>query len=139
MAISLGLYFWFMRLCKASYPVDTTFDINALPFPCAPGDCLLDEPAKPILLPADFPGQASLYSLDHQCQQIFGKTFRHCANTTHEDICSQLWCKLDTGERLCQTKNGSLPWADGTPCGARKMCLDGQCVLEAAVLPQVTL
>ncbi|XP_060107206.1 A disintegrin and metalloproteinase with thrombospondin motifs 8 [Heteronotia binoei] len=92
------------------------------------GDCLLDEPAKPISLPTDLPGQVPLYNLDHQCQQIFGKEFRHCPNTTHEDICSQLWCKVEAGEHLCHTKNGSLPWADGTPCGAGKMCLDGHCV-----------
>ncbi|XP_054853798.1 A disintegrin and metalloproteinase with thrombospondin motifs 8 [Eublepharis macularius] len=100
------------------------------------GDCLLDEPAKPIALPIDLPGQVPLYNLDQQCQQIFGKEFRHCPNTTHEDICSQLWCKLETGERLCHTKNGSLPWADGTPCGAGRMCLDGHCVAQDTVLPQ---
>lgn len=100
------------------------------------GDCLLDEPAKPIALPTDLPGQVPLYDLDHQCQQIFGKEFRHCPNTTHEDICSQLWCKLEAGERLCHTKNGSLPWADGTPCGAGKMCLDGHCMAEDTVTRQ---
>ncbi|XP_020647584.3 A disintegrin and metalloproteinase with thrombospondin motifs 8 [Pogona vitticeps] len=100
------------------------------------GDCLLDEPAEPIALPRDLPGQVSLYSLDHQCQQIFGQEFQHCPNATHEDLCSQLWCKLEAGERLCHTKNGSLPWADGTPCGAGKMCLDGHCVAQDTVTPK---
>nr|XP_003223216.1 PREDICTED: A disintegrin and metalloproteinase with thrombospondin motifs 8 [Anolis carolinensis] len=100
------------------------------------GDCLLDEPAEPIAFPTDLPGQVALYNLDRQCQQIFGKEFQHCPNASQEDICSQLWCKLDAGERLCHTKNGSLPWADGTPCGAGKMCLDGHCVAQDAVIPK---
>ncbi|XP_042327049.1 A disintegrin and metalloproteinase with thrombospondin motifs 8 [Sceloporus undulatus] len=100
------------------------------------GDCLLDEPAEPIALPTDLPGQVPLYNLDRQCQQIFGKEFQHCPNASQEDICSQLWCKLESGERLCHTKNGSLPWADGTPCGAGKMCLDGHCVSQDTVMPQ---
>nr|XP_060643528.1 A disintegrin and metalloproteinase with thrombospondin motifs 8 [Anolis sagrei ordinatus] len=100
------------------------------------GDCLLDEPAEPIAFPTDLPGQVALYNLDRQCQQIFGKEFQHCPNASQEDICSQLWCKMETGERLCHTKNGSLPWADGTPCGAEKMCLDGRCVAQDAVIPE---
>ncbi|KAH0623268.1 hypothetical protein JD844_031378 [Phrynosoma platyrhinos] len=86
----------------------------------------------------DLPGQMPLYNLDRQCQQIFGKEFQHCPNASQEDICSQLWCKLEAGERLCHTKNGSLPWADGTPCGAGKMCLDGHCVAQDAVRPEKT-
>ncbi|KAF7241193.1 A disintegrin and metalloproteinase with thrombospondin motifs 8 [Varanus komodoensis] len=101
------------------------------------GDCLLDEPADSIPLPTDLPGQMPLYSLDHQCQQIFGKEFRHCPNATEKDVCSQLWCKLEAGERLCHTKNGSLPWADGTPCGMGKICLDGQCMAQEQVMAKI--
>uniref|UniRef100_A0A8C8SZG2 ADAM metallopeptidase with thrombospondin type 1 motif 8 n=1 Tax=Pelusios castaneus TaxID=367368 RepID=A0A8C8SZG2_9SAUR len=89
------------------------------------GDCLLDAPAKPVILPTDLPGQLAMYDLDGQCQQIFGKEFQHCPNTTEEDICAQLWCRMDTKERLCHTKNGSLPWADGTPCGEGKAFCNG--------------
>uniref|UniRef100_A0A8D2PUT4 ADAM metallopeptidase with thrombospondin type 1 motif 8 n=1 Tax=Zosterops lateralis melanops TaxID=1220523 RepID=A0A8D2PUT4_ZOSLA len=99
------------------------------PAPC-PGDCLLDAPAEPVSLPAQLPGQRALYSLDQQCQQIFGKDFQHCPNTTEEDICSQLWCRTGSGEPLCHTKNGSLPWADGTPCKAQGLCWDGRCVQQ---------
>ncbi|XP_029768755.1 A disintegrin and metalloproteinase with thrombospondin motifs 8 [Terrapene carolina triunguis] len=102
------------------------------------GDCLLDAPAEPIVLPTDLPGQLAMYDLDRQCQQIFGKEFRHCPNTTDEDICAQLWCRMDTREPLCHTKNGSLPWADGTPCGAGRLCWDGSCVAQDARKPQVT-
>uniref|UniRef100_A0A7M4DZI5 ADAM metallopeptidase with thrombospondin type 1 motif 8 n=1 Tax=Crocodylus porosus TaxID=8502 RepID=A0A7M4DZI5_CROPO len=100
------------------------------------GDCLLDAPAKLITLPTDLPGQVSIYSLDRQCQQIFGKEFRHCPNTTEEDVCAQLWCRMETGEPLCHTKNGSLPWADGTPCGAGRLCWEGLCVLGNMAKPQ---
>ncbi|KAL7981535.1 hypothetical protein Chor_005623 [Crotalus horridus] len=103
------------------------------------GNCLLDEPVQPIALPTDLPGKISLYNLDQQCQQIFGKEFRHCPNATQEVICSQLWCKLETGEQLCHTKNGSLPWADGTPCGPWKMCLDSHCVAQDTVMPKLAV
>ncbi|XP_065711809.1 A disintegrin and metalloproteinase with thrombospondin motifs 8 [Patagioenas fasciata] len=100
------------------------------------GDCLLDAPADPLSLPAELPGRGSLYSLDQQCQQIFGKDFQHCPNTTEEDICAQLWCRTGSGEPLCHTKNGSLPWADGTPCKAGGLCWDGRCVPQDALKPQ---
>lgn len=104
--------------------------------PC-PGDCLLDAPAQPVPLPAELPGQRALYSLDQQCQQIFGKDFQHCPNTTEEDICGQLWCRTGSGEPLCHTKNGSLPWADGTPCKGEGLCWDGRCVQQDTLKPQV--
>lgn len=31
---------------------------------------------------------------------------------------------------LCTTRNGSLPWADGTPCGEERRCREGSCVLS---------
>ncbi|CAM9825450.1 unnamed protein product [Bubo scandiacus] len=100
------------------------------------GDCLLDAPANPLSLPAELPGQGALYSLDQQCQQIFGKDFQHCPNTTEEDVCAQLWCRTGSGEPLCHTKNGSLPWADGTPCKTGGLCWDGRCVPQDALKPQ---
>ncbi|MBN3315903.1 ATS8 metalloproteinase, partial [Atractosteus spatula] len=88
------------------------------------GDCLLDAPEKAIPLPTGLPGLA--YGLDRQCQQIFGEEFVHCPNTSEADVCSQLWCRVE-GQPHCTTKNGSLPWADGTACGANRSCLDGEC------------
>ncbi|XP_028931125.1 A disintegrin and metalloproteinase with thrombospondin motifs 8 [Ornithorhynchus anatinus] len=98
------------------------------------GDCLLDAPATALPLPTDLPGQATLYDLDRQCQQIFGPGFRHCPNTSEQDLCSQLWCRVDLAEPLCHTKNGSLPWADGTPCGADRLCWDGICLAQEEVV-----
>lgn len=74
-----------------------------------------------------------LYELDQQCKQIFGLGFRHCPNTSTQDICAQLWCHSDGAEPLCHTKNGSLPWADGTPCGPGRLCSDGSCLPEEEV------
>lgn len=102
------------------------------------GDCLLDAPASALPLPTDLPGQRALYDLDQQCRQIFGLGFRHCPNTSAQDICSQLWCHTGGAEPICHTKNGSLPWADGTPCGPGRLCWDGSCrPEEEAEKPQV--
>ncbi|XP_075695216.1 A disintegrin and metalloproteinase with thrombospondin motifs 8 [Rhinoderma darwinii] len=101
------------------------------------GDCLLDAPGTALDLPLELPGTSSRYDLDNQCCQVFGKEFSHCPNTREEDVCSQLWCKVQT-ELLCHTKNGSLPWADGTSCGEQHVCRDGVCQAEEEVLkPQV--
>ncbi|XP_004714272.2 A disintegrin and metalloproteinase with thrombospondin motifs 8 isoform X1 [Echinops telfairi] len=97
------------------------------------GDCLLDAPTSPLPLPTDLPGRRTLYALDQQCKQIFGPGFRHCPNTSVQDICTQLWCHLEGTEPLCHTKNGSLPWADGTPCGSKHLCWEGSCLPEEEV------
>lgn len=89
------------------------------------GDCLLDVPESTVPLPSELPG--TKYSLDKQCQQIFGEEFIHCPNTSDSDVCSQLWCQED-GTMQCTTKNGSLAWADGTPCGLNGTCLRGACM-----------
>lgn len=82
-------------------------------------------------LPKELPG--TKYSLDQQCQQIFGEEFVHCPNTSDSDICSQLWCQ-EEGTPQCSTKNGSLPWADGTPCGLNGTCLHGACLSTQEVM-----
>ncbi|XP_037363801.1 A disintegrin and metalloproteinase with thrombospondin motifs 8 [Talpa occidentalis] len=97
------------------------------------GDCLLDAPTSALPLPTDLPGRSALYGLDQQCKQIFGAGFRHCPNTSAQDVCSQLWCQTDGAEPLCHTKNGSLPWADGTPCGPGLLCWAGSCRPEEEV------
>ncbi|KAJ8266253.1 hypothetical protein GJAV_G00128300, partial [Gymnothorax javanicus] len=89
------------------------------------GDCLLDVPGRTVPLPMEQPGRT--LSLDVQCRQMFGEELEHCPNTSAADVCSRLWCR-ERGGVQCVTKNGSLPWADGTPCGADRTCLDGICV-----------
>ncbi|KAM3875424.1 A disintegrin and metalloproteinase with thrombospondin motifs 8-like [Diretmus argenteus] len=95
------------------------------------GDCLLDAPESTMLLPRELPG--TTYSLDRQCQQIFGEEFVHCPNTSDSDVCSQLWCRED-GKPHCTTKNGSLPWANGTPCSPNGTCLYGACTATEEVM-----
>ncbi|XP_038817305.1 A disintegrin and metalloproteinase with thrombospondin motifs 8-like [Salvelinus namaycush] len=89
------------------------------------GDCLLDPPESILPLPSELPG--TTYSLDRQCQQMFGEEFVHCPNTSDSDVCSQLWCR-EEGKPHCTTKNGSLHWADGTTCATNKSCLHGACM-----------
>ncbi|KAJ8401713.1 hypothetical protein AAFF_G00376840 [Aldrovandia affinis] len=89
------------------------------------GDCLLDVPEMTLPLPVELPGRA--YSLDLQCQQVFGEGLEHCPNTSDMAACSQLWCR-ERGQPQCIAKNGSMPWADGTACGANRTCLSGVCV-----------
>lgn len=88
-----------------------------------PGDCLLDPPEQTLSLPAEPPGH--VYGLDRQCQQVFGEDFGHCPDA--QEVCSQLWCR-EEGQLQCTTRNGSLPWADGTPCGEDGHCLRGVCM-----------
>ncbi|XP_068601901.1 A disintegrin and metalloproteinase with thrombospondin motifs 8-like [Brachionichthys hirsutus] len=95
------------------------------------GDCLLDIPESTMALPRELPG--TTYSLGQQCQQIFGEEFVLCPNTSASDVCSQLWCQED-GTHQCATKKGSLPWADGTPCGANGACLHGACMPTQEVM-----
>lgn len=95
------------------------------------GDCLLDVPESSMPLPRELPG--TKYSLDQQCQQIFGEEFIHCPNTSDSEVCSQLWCQED-GTSQCSTKNGSLPWADGTPCSPNGTCLHGVCMSTQEVM-----
>ncbi|KAI1893463.1 hypothetical protein AGOR_G00123980 [Albula goreensis] len=101
------------------------------------GDCLLDAPEKILPLPTELPGLT--YNLDRQCQQIFGEEFAHCPNTSDSDICSQLWCR-EEGQPHCTTKNGSLPWADGTACGNNHTCLNSACLASNEVMqPKVVV
>ncbi|XP_007663757.3 A disintegrin and metalloproteinase with thrombospondin motifs 15 [Ornithorhynchus anatinus] len=87
------------------------------------GDCLLDQPSKPISLPeADLPG--SSYSLSQQCELAFGLGSKPCP---YMQYCTKLWCTGKAkGQIVCQTRH--FPWADGTGCGEGRFCLKGACV-----------
>ncbi|NWH74649.1 ATS15 metalloproteinase, partial [Piaya cayana] len=86
------------------------------------GDCLLDQPAKPIPLPEDLPGTS--YSLNQQCELAFGVGSKPCP---YMQFCAKLWCTGKArGQIVCQTRH--FPWADGTSCGEGRFCLKGVCV-----------
>ncbi|XP_062872668.1 A disintegrin and metalloproteinase with thrombospondin motifs 8 [Trichomycterus rosablanca] len=101
------------------------------------GDCLLDASEKTLPLPTELPGVT--YSLDQQCQQVFGENFTYCKNASADEVCSQLWCE-QKGQSLCTTTNGSLPWADGTECSSQRKCLNGVCTASEEVMkPKVVV
>ncbi|XP_023817474.1 A disintegrin and metalloproteinase with thrombospondin motifs 8 [Oryzias latipes] len=100
------------------------------------GDCLLDVPETAMPLLQELPG--ARYSLDQQCQQIFGEEFVHCPNSSLSDPCSQLWCQ-EVGTSQCSTQNGSLAWADGTPCSPDRSCLHGVCMSTQEVMQPLIL
>lgn len=85
------------------------------------GDCLLDQPQKPLSLPDNLPG--STYSLHRQCELAFGPGSKPCP---YMHPCSKLWCTGKArGLLVCQTRH--FPWADGTSCGTSKICYRGAC------------
>uniref|UniRef100_A0A4W4G1M0 ADAM metallopeptidase with thrombospondin type 1 motif, 8a n=1 Tax=Electrophorus electricus TaxID=8005 RepID=A0A4W4G1M0_ELEEL len=96
------------------------------------GDCLLDTPEQTLPLQAEPPGQA--YGLDRQCQLAFGEQFARCPNTPDDQACIQLWCQ-EVGKPQCTTRNGSLPWAEGTPCGEGRSCHVGTCLSLVLQVP----
>ncbi|XP_066495448.1 A disintegrin and metalloproteinase with thrombospondin motifs 15 [Tiliqua scincoides] len=86
------------------------------------GDCLLDQPTKPLPLPDDLPG--SNYNLNQQCELAFGIGSKPCP---YMQYCTKLWCTGKArGHIMCQTRH--FPWADGTSCGEGRFCLKGACV-----------
>ncbi|KAM6171965.1 A disintegrin and metalloproteinase with thrombospondin motifs 15 [Erethizon dorsatum] len=86
------------------------------------GDCLLDQPSKPLSLPEDLPGTS--YPLSQQCELAFGVGSKPCP---YMQYCTKLWCTGKAkGQMVCQTRH--FPWADGTSCGEGKFCLKGACV-----------
>lgn len=91
------------------------------------GQCLLDKPARPQILPQHLPG--TVYDADHQCRLTFGDESQHCPDLS--TTCSALWCTVTTsnGLHVCQTKN--FPWADGTPCGLESYCMSGLCLSKS--------
>lgn len=89
------------------------------------GDCLLDMPDQTVPLKDEPLGY--VFGLDRQCQQAFGEEFSGCPNAPEDQACIQLWCR-EEGKIQCTTRNGSLPWADGTPCGEDWSCHRGVCL-----------
>ncbi|XP_071757097.1 A disintegrin and metalloproteinase with thrombospondin motifs 15-like [Centroberyx gerrardi] len=86
------------------------------------GECLLDQPQKPLALPDVLPGAS--YSLDRQCELAFGESSKPCPFM--QPPCGRLWCTGKTnGQLVCQTRH--FPWADGTYCGDGQVCIRGVC------------
>ncbi len=87
------------------------------------GDCLLDQPQKPLTLPDVLPGAS--YGLERQCELAFGASSKPCPFM--QAPCQRLWCTGKTrGQLVCQTRH--FPWADGTSCGDGQLCMRGTCM-----------
>lgn len=86
------------------------------------GECLLDEPQKPLVLPDVLPGAS--YNLDRQCELAFGEDSKPCPFM--QPPCGRLWCTgKSNGHLVCMTRH--FPWADGTHCGDGQVCNQGIC------------
>ncbi|XP_051257937.1 A disintegrin and metalloproteinase with thrombospondin motifs 15a isoform X1 [Dicentrarchus labrax] len=86
------------------------------------GECLLDQPQKPLVLPDVLPG--SSYNLDRQCELAFGEGSKPCPFM--QPPCGRLWCTgQSNGHLVCMTRH--FPWADGTQCGDGQVCDRGIC------------
>ncbi len=86
------------------------------------GECLLDQPQKPLVLPDVLPGAS--YNLDRQCELAFGEGSKPCPFM--QPPCGRLWCTgKSNGHLVCMTRH--FPWADGTHCGDGQVCDRGIC------------
>nr|XP_058944082.1 A disintegrin and metalloproteinase with thrombospondin motifs 9-like isoform X2 [Pocillopora verrucosa] len=95
------------------------------------GSCLENKPSEKnqSKYHGALPGE--IYSVDKQCQMIFGEESRLCP---YMEPCRRLWCVKMIGKRKgCSTHH--MPWADGTPCAKRKWCIKGQCVRKRKLKP----
>ncbi|XP_068600400.1 A disintegrin and metalloproteinase with thrombospondin motifs 15-like [Brachionichthys hirsutus] len=91
------------------------------------GECLLDQPQKPLVLPDMMPGTS--YNLDRQCELAFGEGSKPCPFL--QPPCSRLWCTgKSNGLLVCMTRH--FPWADGTHCGDERVCDQGICAGKRA-------
>uniref|UniRef100_A0A3Q3G6A6 ADAM metallopeptidase with thrombospondin type 1 motif, 17 n=1 Tax=Labrus bergylta TaxID=56723 RepID=A0A3Q3G6A6_9LABR len=80
-----------------------------------------------VRLPPKLPGMH--YSVDEQCQILFGTNATFCNNMEHL-MCAGLWCLVE-GDSTCKTKLD--PPLDGTECGADKWCRTGECVSKTPI------
>nr|XP_040016674.1 A disintegrin and metalloproteinase with thrombospondin motifs 17 isoform X3 [Gasterosteus aculeatus aculeatus] len=80
-----------------------------------------------IRLPPKLPGMH--YSVDQQCQILFGTNASFCSNMEHL-MCAGLWCLVE-GDAACKTKLD--PPLDGTECGPDKWCRSGKCVNKTPI------
>uniref|UniRef100_A0A7E4W1Q7 Peptidase M12B domain-containing protein n=1 Tax=Panagrellus redivivus TaxID=6233 RepID=A0A7E4W1Q7_PANRE len=88
--------------------------------------CILDQPIERKYYDKMFenPAPGAKYSVDQQCQFVFGANAEICP---YMPTCRRLWCSTYVGYQMgCRTQH--MPWADGTPCGDSKWCHRGQCV-----------
>nr|XP_022290000.1 A disintegrin and metalloproteinase with thrombospondin motifs gon-1-like [Crassostrea virginica] len=89
---------------------------------CVAGQCV-DDPRA--LLPTDY---RNVPSPQEQCQVSYGASADFCGTTStystnYHEICKKLYCILPE-QKLCH----SIMALDGTPCGTKMICQQGECV-----------
>ncbi|KAM4677814.1 A disintegrin and metalloproteinase with thrombospondin motifs 7 isoform 2-T2 [Discoglossus pictus] len=84
------------------------------------GLCLDDSPSKELL---DFPSvpPGVLYDVGHQCRLQYGAYSSFCQDI--DNVCNTLWCSVGS---TCHSKLDAA--VDGTTCGDKKWCFNGDCV-----------
>uniref|UniRef100_A0A914WW81 Peptidase M12B domain-containing protein n=1 Tax=Plectus sambesii TaxID=2011161 RepID=A0A914WW81_9BILA len=142
----------FMALNKNNYHIMApTLEYNTHPWswsPCsaamlskfldnsrAQTQCIYDQPVEKKYYEKMFdnPAPGAMFTVDQQCQFVFGKNAELCP---YMPSCKRLWCATYYGYQMgCRTQH--MPWADGTPCGDNQWCHRGQCVgIAPAQMPK---
>ncbi|OAF71539.1 hypothetical protein A3Q56_00710 [Intoshia linei] len=93
--------------------------------------CLLNqscyEPEQEIV--KNLPG--TMYTLDKQCQIMFGKYYKYYNKTKQESICYKLSCKHLTENHYKQIPPTYI--MDGTPCASEMWCIRGLCIQKESL------
>ncbi|XP_077545938.1 ADAM metallopeptidase with thrombospondin type 1 motif A isoform X1 [Haemaphysalis longicornis] len=125
---------WSWSVCSRHY-VTTFLDAGY-------GACLRDSPGENLLVaPSSSSGQhhhgggrlshsskqaGELFDMDEQCELVFGRGAKVCP---YMPVCKRLWCTVHGHPHGgCRTQH--MPWADGTSCGLKHWCQQGQCVAK---------
>lgn len=89
--------------------------------------CLIDPFEED--LETTYPGLAS--SFDEQCQFMYGPQATACTSVDR-DLCGLLYCQTDPNDPECTAGRQSRA-LEGTPCGKRRWCIQGECQVRRNV------
>ncbi|KAL4217148.1 ADAM metallopeptidase with thrombospondin type 1 motif [Mactra antiquata] len=109
---------WIFSSCSAAAFKQTIEDLNT------GTNCLTTDDIASVADVSLGPGQ--VFSADRQCEIIIGTgstLSRHQHQGAYEEICTGMWCIQQTAVSV----NLVIP-ADGTMCGNKKWCMNGECV-----------
>lgn len=70
-----------------------------------------------------------LFTSTRQCKEFLGDDYNTAApfrRAVKKGDCTQMWCPKKGGGDY----SNLAPWANGSPCGDNKVCMDRKCVDE---------